>query len=136
MTREKAGDDWRYEIYINSELVDTTMLQGIAELKFKSAELLEFGIVEMRKIYQGNNYDPVLHYTEYKCGGILPPCPPHGEPCKYHKSKIDDWASTSRPTAFRMEVMPPQSRCGFLLKPHGIGGDFYDYAPCISPSRR
>lgn len=52
-------NEFTYEIYINDCLVDSTNLLGIAVMKYESACLL--GVGKLRKVYSGNNFDPVLH---------------------------------------------------------------------------
>ena len=123
-----TNHDWRWDIYINGVLVDTTELQGIAYLKFESAKLL--GLAELHRIYQGNAYDPILHRVVIERGGTPPPCPDGPNDCPWHMSAKHNFYITARPTALRIEVLPPQDRCGYLLKPNRIGGVWDDYAIC------
>lgn len=127
-------NEWMYEIYLNGEKVDETDLRGMAYLKFESAKLL--GYAEIRRIYSGNNYDPVLHYTTSERGGIVPPCPEDTKNCTYRKSMSIEFYSTTRPTSFRTETICPGDRCGFMLKPSKIGGGFFDYDYCLRGERR
>jgi hypothetical protein len=123
-------NEWTYEIFINGEKVDETDLRGIAYMKFESAKLV--GLAELHRVYNGENYDPVIHFTTVERGGIFPPCPQNTGKCSYRKSVKNDFHSTTRPTAFRTETMCPGDRCGFLLMPSKIGGDFFDYGYCIA----
>ena len=120
-----------YEIWLHGEKIDETDLKGIAWLKFESAKLV--GMAELREIYNGDNFDPVLHQTVIHRGGIKPPCPENTENCTYRKSISADFYNTPRKTAFRTEVMAPKDRCGFKLKPSKIGGSFFDYDFCDKP---
>lgn len=125
-----TNTEWTYKIYLHGEQVDETPLEGIAWLKFESAKML--GLAELHKVYVGYNYDPVLHFTVVHKGGILPPCNSDTKKCLYRKSIAPEFYSTSRKTAVRAEVMCPSDRCGYMLKPSKIGGDFFDYAECIN----
>jgi hypothetical protein len=124
---------WKYVVYINGEMVDETHEPLSAYMKLESAELLEMGVCELQQVYDGpsEHYDPVIHGTRIlERGGNFPPCPSNHAQCPYRKSRQNDFYSTPHPTAYRVEVMPPVDRCGYLLKPKRIGGDFSDYAPC------
>jgi len=101
----------------------------MAWLKFESAKLL--GLAELHEVYVGDNYDPVLHTTTIHRDGIFPPCQNTRKECPYLKTVKQDFYSTPRITAFRTEVMCPDDRCGFMLKPSKIGGSFFDYDICI-----
>lgn len=121
--------NWRYDIYLNGDCVDSTELSGIASLKFESAKLL--GLAELHKIYQGDCFDPVLHSTIVIKGGTYPPCPTDGSDCSYRQAYDAGWYCTPRPTAYRIESFAPQDRCGYMLRPYRIGGTPDDYARCI-----
>jgi hypothetical protein len=121
--------DWTYKIYLHGELIDETSLAGIAFLKFESAKLL--GLSELHEVYTGPSFDPVLHRTIIHRGGIHPPCSDRPQKCEYRKSMSASFYNTPRRTAFRTEVLCPTDRCGFMLKSSCIGGQFFDYAPCI-----
>lgn len=118
-----------YEIWLHGEKIDETNLKGIAWLKFESAKLV--GFAKLFEIYDGDNFDPVLHTTIVHSGGIKPPCPENKVDCQYRKSIKSDFYSTPRKTAFRTEITCPIDRCGFLLKPSKIGGVFTDYDYCL-----
>lgn len=109
--------------------MDELELEGLAYMKFESAKML--GMAELHKIYAGQNFDPVLHQTKVERGGITPPCGNDPKQCQYRKSIQSEFYSTPRRTAFRTEVICPADRCGWLLKPHRIGGQFDDYGYCI-----
>lgn len=121
-------DDFKWDVYLNGELIDTTELRGIAYLKFESAKLL--GMAELHRVYKGENFDPVLHFTTVERGGEYPPCPIDKHNCKYRQPYYIGWDCETRPTAFRIETLKPQDRCGFMLKPNRIGGRPDDYAVC------
>ena len=120
-------NDWTYRIYLHGEQIDETPLSGLAWLKFESAKML--GLAELHEVYVGQNFDPVLHQTTIHRGGEMPPCE---NKCPWRKSIDKEFHSTIRPTALRIEVMPPGDRCGYMLKPSRIGGDFFDYDYCIN----
>ena len=122
-------NDWEYKLYLHDELVCETDLRGIAHIQFEGLKLL--GLAELREVYRGNNFDPVLHSTIVHRGGIYPPCPENPQSCKYRKSMSMDFNTMTRKTAFRTEVMCPGDRCGYMLKPSKIGGDYFDYGLCI-----
>lgn len=54
--------EFKYEVYLNDELIEENEKQGIAYLKYESAKLV--GKAELRYVYIGSNYDPVLHNTK------------------------------------------------------------------------
>lgn len=120
---------WRYDIYLNGALVDTTELSGIADLKFESAKHL--GLAELHRVYQGESFDPVIHGTIITRGGEMPPCPLDKSTCRYRQAYHPGWNCTPRPTAFRIETISPQDRCGYMLKPNRIGGIPDDYNSCL-----
>lgn len=62
--------DWEYKLYLHDELVCETDLRGIAHIQFEGLKLL--GLAELREVYRGNNFDPVLHSTIVHRGGIYP----------------------------------------------------------------
>lgn len=121
--------EWVYKIFINNELVDEEPLKGMAYLKFESAKML--GLAEMHEVYTGDDFDPVLHSTIVHRGGIYPPCQDNKKDCSYRKSISNEFYTTTRTTAVRTEVICPSDRCGYMLKPSKIGGNFFDYARCI-----
>jgi hypothetical protein len=127
--KEKEMNDWTYQIYLHEELVDETPLSGIAFLKFESAKLLGFS--ELHEIYTGPSFDPVLHRTIIHRGGIHPPCSDRPQKCEYRKSMSASFYGHTRPTSFRTEVVCPSDRCGYMIKLSRLGGNFFDYAPCI-----
>ena len=122
---------WMYKIYINGELVETTNKEGMAHLKFETA-VLTGSYAQLLRFYNGDNFDPVLHSPVLLREENNPPCPPHGK-CKWRKSMREAFLSSTRPTAFRIEIPEPQDRCGWMLKPGCLGGSFYDYGCCILP---
>lgn len=58
------------------------------------------------------------------------PCPPDWSRCKWRKSMQQEFHSTPRKTAFRIEVVCPQDRCAYDIKDGHIGGSFFDYELC------
>ncbi len=120
---------WTYRLYLHGDLIDETPLVGIASLKFESAKML--GLAELHEVYIGADFDPVLHTTIIHRGGIKPPCNPQPAKCQYRQSLERSFYATSRPTALRVEVVCPTDRCGYMIRPSRIGGNFWDYAACF-----
>lgn len=131
-TVEQTTGPWIYQISVGNDIVDETPYFGLAWLKFESAALL--GYATLTEVYAGTDYDPVLHSpprTWRKIDpSVVPPCPSSGR-CEWKQPERDAFYTTPRPTALRVEVLPPTVRCGYLLRPGMCGGHVDDYQPCI-----
>jgi len=123
--------DYEYQVFVNGECIYVTHYSGLALLRVEACKIGGY-FYELYRLYIGNNFDPVLHDRKTLLArGNLPPCPEKGKPCKYRKSKKEEFYNTIRPTAIRTEVMAPRDRCGWLLLLNRKGGDFWDYSICI-----
>ncbi len=118
-----------YRIYVNGVLADETVYEGLAHIKAESGRLLGCH-TRLVRAYLGGDYDPVLHRPQLLSESNAPPCPAAARVCPYRK-EAEAWATTTRPTALRVETMEPAPRCGWLLMPDSTGGAWGDYGRCI-----
>jgi len=125
---------YSFELMVNGDIVKEWpgKHSGLALIGFQSVALDETLLVTLVKKFTGK-FDPVLHKREEVVAQSSPvlPCPTNKENCPYCKSNETEFYSTVRKTALRTEVFCPADRCGYLLKPSCIGGNFFDYHLCI-----
>jgi hypothetical protein len=130
----------RHEIYTSGVLTRVERLAGLAYLAYAGARLCGDAVWVRR--YEGDDYDPVLHAPckyDPETGGWVraaefdnyPPCPNPREPCRWYKPASDVSLPLQR-NALRIEAgREPTHRCGWRLKDGHLGGNFFDYLPCV-----
>jgi hypothetical protein len=142
---QNNSESWIYEVVcLGSVSVESKAC--LAFLQYQSALLLD-PQARLFRVYSGSRFDVVLHSAsvynmadggwDNAAGRSGPdhynqgrPCPTSVSECPYRKTRAADFHSTPRPTAFRVEVMPPSDRCGWALKDGHLGGAFFDYHEC------